>query len=154
MTQQDNPKSAERRRHERWSVYSFMHATATLLDSAATEQIPQNPPALYWTGLLVDISHEGAQVTLPSHCVKYFKQEQRIKMQIKTTVKGLSTEVTAQIKSIEVIEYHDNVRIRVRFTNMENNKEAQNVIAEICEYGRKFKAESEAHANETISSED
>ena len=145
---------SDRRKNTRWSVYSFMHATATLSNSTTTEQTPKSPPELCWTGLLVDISHEGAQVVLPSYCEKYFRQEQRINMQIKTTIKGLTTKIIAQIKSIESIQYQNNVRIGVRFIGMESNKEARDIIAGICEYGRKFEAENTAQTNEIISPEE
>ena len=154
MAQEDNSRLTERRRRKRWSVYSFMHATATLSHYMADDETAKILPESYCAGLLVDISHEGAQITLPSHCAQYFQQGQDVKVQIKTTIEGLTTEVTAQIKSIKVAQHNDNVSIRVLFTNMENNKEACDVVAEICEYGRKFKAEEEKHANETISAED
>ncbi|MGD9110127.1 MAG: PilZ domain-containing protein [Phycisphaerales bacterium] len=147
-------KLSDRRKNTRWSVYSFMHATATLLNSTTAEQIPENLPELSWTGLLVDISREGAQITLPSYCAKHFKQGQHIGMQIRTTIKGLTTEVAAQVRSIESVHYQNNVRIGVQFTNIEANKEACDVITGICEYGRKFKAENEAQANGIVSAED
>lgn len=131
-----------------------MRATATLIDSTPVEQTPLSIPALYWTGLLTDISDEGAQITMPYSHAKYFKRGLRVNIEIRTILKGLNAEVTAGIKSIEVDPDNNIVTITVRFTDMDRNKKAQRVIARICELGKMLKGASAEEAKRILSGED
>jgi hypothetical protein len=142
-----------RRGQGKRSVYSLMHATATLIDSTHTEQIPLDMPALYWTGLLTDISDEGAQITMSYNRAKYFERLLRVNIEIRTTLKGLNAEVTAGIKSIEVAPDNNSVTITVRFTDIESNKKARDVIARICELGKMLEGANAKEAEQILFAE-
>lgn len=131
-----------------------MRATATLIDSRHAEQTPMDVPALYWSGLLTDISDDSAQITMPYSRAKYFKRGLQVDIEIKTTLRNLNAEANAIIKSIEAAVDNDSVNITVRFTNMDRNKKAKRVIARICELGKMLKGASAEEAKRILSGED
>ncbi len=139
-TRKQNCTSINHRRYIRWSVYDFIHATATLSDSMSIEQISECCSGRPWIGPLADISYEGAQIILPCGCEKYLREDQQISMRLKTTLKETDIDVTARVKSIVPDDDHDAVRIRVQFSGLENNTKAADAISKICEYGEKLKA--------------
>lgn len=138
----------------RRSVYNFMHATASLIESTSVGQAPLYEPALCWVGLLIDISDEDAEVAMPYNRVKYFREGLHVDMEIKTNLRNLNTNVTAQIKSIEADHDYDSIYITVQFTNMESNKSAQRVIARICELGKKLEGLTAREVEQLLSRED
>lgn len=135
-----NSEQTDRRKHVRWSVYSFLHATATVSDCMSIDQIVKKQAGRCWIGLLADISHKGAQVVLPYDCEKYLRQGQHIAMLIKTSLENMNVGVTAQVKSIAVGQNQNNVRIGVEFAQLESDTRAKDTISRICEYGRKLQA--------------
>jgi c-di-GMP-binding flagellar brake protein YcgR len=117
-----------------------MHATATLSDTVSTGQTSERRTGQSWTGLLVDLSCEGAQIILPCGCEKYLKERQNVAMRIKTTLNNTDVKLIAQVKGIVLSEGHDAVRVGVQFTELESNPDAKDVISRIYGYGEKLKA--------------
>jgi hypothetical protein len=141
QTPEHNHTSNERRKFNRLSVYSFMHATATLRDSAAAKQTDSCDDGQSWTGLLEDISSDGAQIILPAGCRNHLKEQQDVVMRIKTTfIEEVNINVTAQIKYIVPAQNHNGMQIGVQFTALGKNLQAKDAILRICEYGQKLKA--------------
>lgn len=138
MNEQDwNGRPIDRRKHTRWSVYNFLHATATLSESI--EAINQNQPEQCWTGLIVDISPEGAQVVLPRNCAERFTENQQIAMRIKISfLEKIKVDIIARVKSVVPDRDYNGLCIGVQFTGLESNAEARCKIRKICEYGRKL----------------
>lgn len=122
---EQNLTPSERRKQTRWSVYNFLRATATL----------SNCP----TGLLADISNEGAQVILPSHCENLLVVNQKINIHVKTSLENCNFHLNAQVKSITATE-DNNLRIGVLFTDLENNFNAKQAVNTICEYSHRLLA--------------
>jgi len=141
QTSEQNHTSNERRQYNRLSVYSFMHATATLWDSAAAQQTETGEDGQSWTGLLEDISSDGAQIILPAGCRKHLNEQQDIAIRIKTTfVEDVNIDVTAQIKYIVPAQAHNGMQVGVQFVALEKNLQAKDAILKIYEYGQKLKA--------------
>lgn len=141
MEEQDlSCRSADRRRYARRSVYSFVHATATLSDTTSTEETNEHQIGNSWTGLLVDLSCEGAQIIMSCGCEKYLREHQNVAMRIKTTLNDADIKLTAQVKCITLTESHDAVRIGVQFTELKNNPDVKDAISRIYRYGEKLKA--------------
>lgn len=131
---------AERRKSPRSSVYGFLHATANFLDLASEDQTSQQQKGLLLTGLLVDLSREGAQIILPGDSEKYLSEQQDVAMRIKTTLIEKDINLTARVKDITSVNFSDTVRVGVQFTGLENNPQAKDAIRRIYEYGEKLKA--------------
>jgi hypothetical protein len=140
QTPEQNHTSKERRKFDRLSVYSFMHATATLRDSAAAKQTDCCDDGQSWTGLLEDISSNGAQIILPAGCRNHLNEQQDVVMRIKTTfIEEVNIDVTAQIKYIVPAQSHNGMQVGVQFTALEKNPKAKDAILKIYEYGQKLK---------------
>jgi len=133
-------RSSDCRRYARKSVYSFLHATATLSDPVSIEPTSERQIGQSWTGLLVDLSCEGAQIILPGDNEKYLTEQQNVAMRIKTTLIDVDIKLTAYVKDIIPIYCPDAVRVGVQFTGLESNPDAKNAISRIYEYGEKLKA--------------
>lgn len=138
----------ERRRYPRSSVYSFLHATATLSDLASAGQTNQQQEGHLLTGLLVDLSCEGAQIILPGDSEKYLSEQQDVAMRIKATLIETDINLTARVKDITSANFSDAVRVGVQFTGLKNNPEAKNAIKKIFDYGEKLKAVSASQVNQ------
>ncbi len=150
QTQEQNYESADRRKHKRLSVFSFMHATVTLSTSVSTGQKGRSDKGLYWTGLLEDISYDGAQIILPNDCEKHLKEQQDVAIDIKTTfIEVMKVNVTAQVIHIAPAGNHKGVRVGIQFTGLDENPETQDAILKICEYGQKLKAVGAKQAEQT-----
>jgi hypothetical protein len=156
MQEQDqNHESTDRRKHKRLSVFSFMHATATLSDSASTGQKGRGEHGQYWTGLLEDVSYDGAQIILPKGCERDLKERQNIAVRIKTTfIEDVKIDVTAQVKYIIPAKTHNGMQVGVEFTGLDENPQSQDAILRICEYGRRLKAISAQQAEQMANAED
>jgi c-di-GMP-binding flagellar brake protein YcgR len=149
QTPEQNHNSNERRKFDRLSVYSFMHATAALRDSAAPQQTDTGEDGQSWTGLLEDISSNGAQVILPAGCQKHLNEQQDVVVRIKTTfLEDVNIEVTAQVKYIVPAQTHNGMQVGVQFTALEKNPKAKDAILKIYEYGQKLKAVGEQQAEQ------
>ena len=147
-------RTNDRRKYARCSVYGFMHATATLFDSASIEQTSRDEKTQSCTGLLADISRDGAQIIMPGDCQKYLKEHQHVTVRIKTTfLEKMDTDVAAQVKYIVPGRNTDGLQVGVEFANLQANPRAQAVISRICEYGRKLKAVGTAQAQQMASAE-
>jgi c-di-GMP-binding flagellar brake protein YcgR len=134
-------ESTDRRKYKRLSVFSFMHATATLSDSVSTGQKGLGEHGQYWTGLLEDVSYNGAQIILPKGCEKHLKEQQDVAMRIKTTfIEDVKIDVTARLKYIVPAQTHNGMQVGVQFTGLDKNPQARDAILRICEYGQKLKA--------------
>lgn len=145
-------ESTDRRKHTRLSVFSFMHATATV--SSSTEQKSRDERRQHWTGLLEDISYDGAQIILPNDCGGHLKEQQNVAIEIKTTfVEDMRINVAAQVIHIAPAENHKGVRVGVKFTGLDINSQARDAILKICEYGRKLKIVSKTQAEQPAYSE-
>jgi hypothetical protein len=142
-------KSADRRKYPRSSVYSFLHATATLSDPASSGRTSLQQKGHLLTGLLVDLSCEGAQIILPGDSEKYLSEQQDVAMRIKTTLIETDINLTARVKDITSAGFSDAVRIGVQFTGLENNPDARDAIKKIYEYGEKLKNISASQESES-----
>ncbi len=152
---EQNHGSDERRKHNRLSVYSFMHATATLWDSVTAQQTDPDEHGQFWTGLLEDISSDGAQIILPKGCEKHLNEQQDIVMRIKTTfIEDVEIEVTTQIKYIVPAQNHNGMQVGVQFVGLDKNPLARDAILKICEYGQKLKAVGEQQAEQIAANKD
>jgi c-di-GMP-binding flagellar brake protein YcgR len=155
QTENQDNESKDRRKYTRLSVFSFMHAIATLSNSVSSEQKSRGGYGQYWTGLLEDISYDGAQVILPNDCRTHLKEHQDVAIDIRTTfVEDMRISVTAQVKYIVPAETHNGTRVGVQFTKLDINPQAQDAILRICEYGRKLKAVGTRQAEQVASAED
>ena len=142
----------DRRMYPRCSVYGFMHAVATLSDSSLSGQQNQDEMTRYCTGLLADISHEGAQINMPGDCRKYLKENQGVTVRIKTTfTEKLDFDVQAHVKYIVCAKNTDGLLVGVEFAELRQYPRVQAAVARICELGRKLKAVSAAQAEQTTS---
>jgi hypothetical protein len=117
------------------SVYTFMHATVTLSESKQMS----NRQNTQWTGVLVNLSYDGARITLPSDSEKYFTKQQNVAMRIKATLIDTDISLTAQVKDIVPTNFPGAVYFDVQFTGLESNPDAQDAIRKIYEYGEKLK---------------
>jgi c-di-GMP-binding flagellar brake protein YcgR len=152
---EQNNSFSERRRFNRLSVYSFMHATATLRDSAAAQQKDTGDDEQSWAGLLEDISSNGAQIILPAGCQKHLNEQQDVVMRIKTTfIEEVNIDVTARIKYIVPAQNHNGMQVGVQFTALEKNPKAKDVILRIYKYGQKLKAVGEQQAEQMAAQKD
>jgi c-di-GMP-binding flagellar brake protein YcgR len=133
-------KPLDRRKYPRSSVYSFMHATATLSAPISIGQTSQYQTEQSWTGLLVDMSCEGAQILLIGGTEKYLAEHQDVLMLIKTTLIETDINLTARVKDIVPLYCPYATRVGVQFIGLESNQEARDVIRKIYEYGEKLKA--------------
>ncbi len=150
-------ESTDRRKYKRLSVFSFMHATATLSDSVSTEQKEKgrSEHGQYWTGLLEDVSYDGAQIVLPKGCEKHLKEQQNVAIRIKITfIEDVKIDVTAQVKYIIPAQTHNGMQVGVKFTGLDKNSQAQDTILRICEYGQRLKAVSAQQAEQMVNTED
>jgi len=152
---EQNHDSNERRQYNRLSVYSFMHATATLWDSAAAQQADTDEAGQSWTGLLEDISSNGAQIILPAGCRKHLNEQQDVVIRIKTTfIEDVNVDVTAQIKYIVPAQSHNGMQVGVQFIALEKNLQAKDAILRIYEYGQKLKAVGAQQAEQIAAKKD
>jgi hypothetical protein len=144
----------DRRTHTRCSVYGFMHATATLSGAAAVEQGNPEEIARCCTGLLADISHEGAQLNMPGDCRKYLKENQKVIVRIKTTfTEKMDFDVPAQVRYIVGAGNTGGLQVGVKFADLQSHRAAETAIYKICEFGRKLKAVSAKQAEQTASAD-
>ena len=142
--------SSERRKLSRLSVYSFLHATAVLSDPDSTEESSDSEQKLYCTGLLVDISHDGAQLTLPVGCENHLKEQQEVKLHVRTTfIEEIKIDVDGRVIYVQPAENHNGMVVGVQFTGLDKNREAELQIEKICEYGKKLKAVNPEQAQQT-----
>jgi hypothetical protein len=125
MTPEEQSGISDRRKQIRRSVYNFLHATATLKD--------------YPTGILSDISHQGAQIILPYDSQNHPVENQNSQLELKTTIENLNTNLAVLIKSVTVTD-DNNLRIGLFFTDLPGNPKAQNIIHRICDYGQKLQS--------------
>jgi hypothetical protein len=146
---EQNYDSNERRKHSRLFVYSFMHATATLSDSVSTEQKDRGTEGLCWTGLLEDISYDGAQIVLPTDSREHLREHQDVTVSIKTTfLEKLDFDVTARVRYIVPAQTHNGVQVGVQFRQLDKNQKAHDAIIKICEYGQKLEDVSETQSEQ------
>ena len=130
----------ERRELPRLSVYSFLHATAVLSDPDSIEESNDSKQKLYCTGLLADISHDGAQLALPVGCEDYLKEQQEVKLHVSTTfIEEMEIDVDGRIIYIQPAEKHNGMVVGVQFTGLDKNRKAALQIEKICKYGDKLK---------------
>ena len=121
-----------------------MHATATVQDAAAPQQAETCDDGQSWTGLLEDISSNGAQIILPAGCRSNLNEQQDIVIRIRTTfIEEVNFDVAAQIKYIVPAKTHNGMQVGVQFVGLNENPPARDAILTICEYGRKL------HTSET-----
>lgn len=140
---------SERRKFDRLSVYSFMHATATLWDSVKAQQANNEEDDESWTGLLEDVSSNGAQIIVPKSCGEHLNENQDVMMRIKTTfIEDVNIDVAAQIKYIVPARNHNGMQVGIEFTAMDRNPQAKEALLRICEYGRKLEAVSAQQAEQ------
>ena len=139
--QEAGSTSSERRTFPRLCVYSFLHATAVLSDPDSTEESSDSKQKLYCTGLLADISHDGAQLILPAGCENYLKEQQKVKLHVRTTfIEELEIDVDGLVIYVQPAEKHNGMVVGVQFTGLDKNRRAALQIKKICEYGEKLKA--------------
>ncbi|MFA5784904.1 MAG: PilZ domain-containing protein [Phycisphaerae bacterium] len=135
---QETGRTSERRKHRRLSVFSFLHATATVAQQPTTDK---NAQAKYWTGLLEDISYDGAQVRMPLDCHSHLCANQNVALAINTTfIEDISIDLNARIKYVNLVENENNIRVGIQFTGLEKNPREQDKILRLCDYGNKLKA--------------
>ena len=135
MREQDSSgHAAHRRKCTRLSVCKFLRATATLSDYLSIEEKTGNKSQWCWTGLLIDISKEGAQIILPLGCEKHLEENQTVTMRIKTSLENTNVDMLAQVKSIKPAEKHKGMRIGVSFIGLKSDRKAKNAVGIICEY--------------------
>ena len=132
--------SSERRELPRLSVYSFLHATAILSDPDSIEGSSDSKQKLYCTGLLADISHDGAQLILPAGCENYLKEQQEVKLHVSTTfIEKMEIDVDGLVIYVQPAKNHNGMVVGVQFTALDKNRKAELQIEKICKYGDKLK---------------
>jgi len=109
---------------------------ATLSDQQTNERQTRQS----WTGLLADLSCDGAQIIMPGDSEEYLSEQQNVAMRIKATLIDADINLTAQVKDITSANFPDAVRVGVQFTGLESNPDARDAIRRIYEYGEKLKA--------------
>lgn len=134
LTQNQNGIPADRRKHTRWSVCNFLHASVTLSESETPKQAVQKQLERFCNGILADISHKGAQAVMPLDCEKYLRENKYITMHIKTLLKNINIDVKAGITSLTPAENYDGIRVGVLFAELDSNPEAEDAIDKMCEY--------------------
>ena len=153
--EQNYASNEERRKFNRLSVYSFMHATATVWDSATVQQTDSGEEGQSWTGLLEDISSNGAQIILPAGCRNNLNEQQNVVMKIRTTfIEDVNIDVTVQIKYIVPAKTHNGMQVGVQFIGLDENPPAREAILKIYEYGQKLKAVGEKQAEQIAAQKD
>lgn len=139
-TPEDNSVTNNRRQHPRWTVYNFLRATAVVYESTSESQAGDGSKGLLWTGLLVDVSNQGAQIILPKGCESNLKEGQKITICIKTSLENTDAQLIAIIKSIHATENQNAVRINAEFFELDKNTKAKVKIHQLCEYIDKLQA--------------
>ena len=146
--------SSERRKLSRLSVYSFLHATAVLSDPDSIEESSNSKQKLYCTGLLADISHDGAQLILPVGCENYLKEQQEVKLRVSTTFIGeMKIDVDGLVIYVQPAKNHNGMVVGVQFTGLDKNQKAELQIEKIREYGKKLKTAGSARTQQTAFTE-
>ena len=144
----------ERRELPRLSVYSFLHATAVLSDPDSIEGSSDSKQKLYCTGLLADISHDGAQLILPVGCENYLKEQQEVKLRVSTTFIGeMKIDVDGLVIYVQPAKNHNGMVVGVQFTGLDKNQKAELQIEKIREYGEKLKTADSARTQQTAFTE-
>jgi hypothetical protein len=139
----------ERRELPRLSVYSFLHATAVLSDPDSIEGSSDSKQKLYCTGLLADISHDGAQLALPVGCENYLKEQQEVKLHVSTTfVEEMKIDVDGLVIYVQPAKNHNGMVVGVQFTGLDKNRRAALQIKKIHEYGEKLKTADSAQTQQ------
>ncbi len=146
--------SSERRKLSRLSVFSFLHATAVLSDPDSIEESSDSKQKLYCTGLLADISHDGAQLILPVGCENYLKEQQEVKLRISTTfVEEMKIDVDGLVIYVQPAKNHNGMVVGVQFTGLDKNRKAKLQIKKIREYGEKLKTVDPARTQQRMFTE-
>ncbi len=121
--------SFDRREMPRWTVNSFINATATFFKAKPLKNGDNNPCC---TGMLVNISEKGAQAILPDICTEYFVEHQVTRMQITATQEKIHAEFYAEIIFITKNELDSTTRFGVKFMGLEKNDAARKAVKKLC----------------------
>jgi c-di-GMP-binding flagellar brake protein YcgR len=130
-----------------------MNATATLLPSVSANQTQQRQSEQHWTGLLADISPNGAQVILPPGSEKYLKKGQQVNVRIKTILEDIDFNVTAEVKYVIKSQGSGSLQTGVHFTDLESNSRAQYEIMRFTKYIDRFQTSTDSQVESTTSAE-
>lgn len=126
----------EHRDNLRWSVNSFLQVTAKIWEHKPAEG--DDEPGQCWSGMLVNISCEGAQVILPEACQKHIHVNQIVAMRICVKLEDINVDLSGQVKFIIPGQCYDTVRVGVEFTDLQNNQKGNAAVRRMCELAEKF----------------
>ena len=131
-------ESNDRRDNLRWSVNSFLGANATLWEASPIEAEVNKRQQQCWTGALVNISYDGARITLPKACKDRFHEHQIVRMQLLVNLEDMKVDSSAQIKSIKQNSRNTALRFGMEFLDLEDNPQAKVAVRRICKLVEKF----------------